>query len=185
MFPSDDGTGKPLALEISPLSSGFLMLHTINTTNQVIKTKATLNFEPLAATAYTKTDTYIAFSNNFALPPYSTGVVETKSCAVPPDAQFWSLTTLAHKRAAQTRVLDRPSVLLDSPDWAHPVIETVEKPPFVRFGSTKLTYECRFDNPSNRTIRRGDSYQSDEECLAVGYFFRATRPFACSDGYGP
>jgi hypothetical protein len=185
VFPSDDGTGKPLALELPPLSSGFIMLHTVNPTDAVIKTKASLSFEPLAAAQYTKTDTYVAFSNNFALPPYTTGVVETKSCAMPPDAQFWSFTTLAHKRAMRTRILDRPGVLLDSPDWAHPVIATMDAPPFVRFASTKLSYDCTFDNPSSRTIRRGNSYQTDEECLAVGYFFPATRPLACSDGYGP
>lgn len=185
VFPSDDGTGKPLALEIPPLSSGFLMLHTINTTNEVIKTKATVNFEPLDAAAYTTTDTYLTFSSNFALPPYSSGVVETKSCAVPPDAQFWSLTTLAHKRATSTRILDGTSPLVESPDWSHPVIATTDEPPFVTFASRKLTYACRFDNPLSRTVRRGDSYQTDEECLAVGYFFPATRPLACADGYGP
>lgn len=185
VFPSDDGTGKPLALEIPPLSSGYIMLHTVNTTNDVIKAEATLNFEPLEAAAYTKTDTYLGFSSGFALPPYSSGVVETKSCPVPPDAQFWSLTTLAHGRAVNTRILDGTSLLLDSSDWRHPVIETVERPPFVTFSSKKLTYACRFDNPSNRTIYRGDSYVVDEECLAVGYFFPATRPLACSEGFGP
>lgn len=185
VFPSDDGTGKPLALEIPPLSSGYIMLHTVNTTNDVIKTKATLNFEALDATTYTKTNTYIGFSSNFALPPYSAGVVETKSCTVPPDAQFWSLTTLTHSRAVNARILDGTSVLVDSPDWSRPVIETVEKPPFVNFASNKLTYACRFDNPTNRTIWRGESYQTDEECLAVGYYFPATRPFGCSNGFGP
>lgn len=185
VFPSDDGTGKPLALEIPPLSSGYIMLHTVNTTNDVIKTKATLNFEALDAAVYTKTDTYTTFSSNFVLPPYSTGVVETQSCTVPPDAQFWSLTTLTHSRAVNARILDGTSVLVDSPDWSRPVIETVEKPPFVTFASKKLTYACRFDNPTNRTIWRGESYQTDEECLAVGYYFPATRPFGCSNGFGP
>ncbi len=30
---------------------------------------------------------------------------------------------------------------------------------------------------------RGGSYQTDEQCVAVGYFFPATKPLQCRDGY--
>jgi hypothetical protein len=34
-------------------------------------------------------------------------------------------------------------------------------------------------------VLTGESYQSDEQCVAVGYFFPATRPLWCWDGFGP
>lgn len=184
-FPSDDGNGKPVALEIPPLSSGFILLHTVNTGNATIKTKAVLNFEPLDSPIYTKTDTYTAFTTDFSIPPFTNGFVERKSCTTPPDVEFWRLATLAHKQAVKTTVLDGANVLLESLDWAHPTAETRLAPPFHGFTSNKLTYACTYDNPLNRTIHRGDSYQTDEECLAVGYFFPATRPLKCYDGFGP
>jgi hypothetical protein len=184
-LPSDDGTGKPLALEIPPLSSGFLLLHTVNPTNEPITTSATVNFEPVASASYTKTDTYITYSKNFAIPPQTNGYVEAKSCPVPSGTRFWGLTTLTHKRAVGTQIADGADVVLDSLDWAHPATETLAAPPFRSFGSGKLTYACRWNNPSTRTIHRGDSYQTDEECLAVGYFFPATRPLQCYEGVGP
>jgi hypothetical protein len=184
-FPTDDGTGKPLALEIPPLSSGFLMLHTVNPTDEPITTSATLNVEPVATSSYTRTNTYVTYSKNFAIPPLTDGHVETKSCPTPPGAQFWGLTTLTHERAIQTQISDGADVVLDGFDWAHPATETLTTPPFRTFASGKLTYACRWNNRENRTIRRGDSYQSDEECLAVGYYFPATRPLQCYEGVGP
>ncbi len=183
-FPSDDGTGKPLALEIPPLSSGFILLHAVNTSGDVITTSAALNVEPVAGSVYTRTDTFTAYSKDFGIPPLATNFVETKSCTAPQGAQFWRLSTLAHKRAVETRILDGANLVLSSTDWAHPAAETLPLPPFRAFAN-KLQYACRYDNPENRTVFQGDSFQTDEECLAVGYYFPATRPLRCHNGSGP
>lgn len=185
-FPTDDGTGKPVALEIPPLSSGFIMLHAVNTGSEVVKTKASLVVEPLASPVYTKTDTFMAMTTQLAIPPLTNGVIDTHTCTLPaPDANFWWLSTYAHKRAVRTDVLDVRDPVLTSFDWSHPATETLAMPPFRRFGTGKLGYACTYDNPSTRTIRRGPSYQTDEECVAVGYFFPADRPYKCYDGIGP
>jgi len=45
-----------------------------------------------------------------------------------------------------------------------------------------LTYECSYDNTgtnANRTIQTGDSALDDEQCMAVGYYFPATKPGFC------
>jgi hypothetical protein len=160
-------------------------LHSVNTSTEVIKTRATLNVEALESPVYTKTDTYTAYSQSFSIPPTTSGFVESRSCTVPPDVRFWRLSTLAHKQAVATTVLDGTQPILESFDWAHPMAETLLAPPFLTFASTKLGYACSYDNPHNRTIHQGDSYQTDEECLAVGYFFPATRPLKCYNGIGP
>ncbi len=184
VFPSDDGTGKPLALEIAPLSSGFILLHANNTSTEVIKTHATVSFEPLDGRSYTKTDTFIAYSPTIAIPPLADWSVETKSCTTPPNTRFWWLSTLTHKRAQQTRILDGTNIVLDGFDWSHPAVESRMTPPYRTFAN-KLTYACAYKNPFNRTVYRGDSHQTDEECLAVGYFFPADRPLKCAGGSGP
>ena len=184
-FPSDDGTGKPVALEIPALSSGFILLHAHNTGAEVVKTKAKLVVEPLANAVYTKTDTYTTFRTQLAIPPQTNGAVETRSCATPPGAQFWWLSTLTHERGVRTDVFDDRDPVLTSLDWAHPATETLTQPPYRSFASGKLTYACTYDNPTTRTIRRGPSFQTDEECMAVGYFFPADRPYKCYDDFGP
>ena len=49
----------------------------------------------------------------------------------------------------------------------------------------RLSYSCTYSNPTNRTIRSGDSVSTDEECVAVGYFFPATSSFVCLNSLGP
>ena len=38
-------------------------------------------------------------------------------------------------------------------------------------------------DPRFITLRRGGSYQYEEQCIAVGYFFPATKPMQCRDGF--
>ena len=50
------------------------------------------------------------------------------------------------------------------------------------FATNQLTYECSYDNTgtnANRTIQTGDSALDDEQCMAVGYYFPATKPGFC------
>ena len=60
-FPSDDGNGSPLALEIAPLSSGYLVLRQKNATSEVQKARVTVNVEALAGGVYTKTETFTGY----------------------------------------------------------------------------------------------------------------------------
>jgi hypothetical protein len=184
-FPSDDGAGKPVALEIPPLSSGFILVHVVNTSNEVVTTKATLNVEALESAVYTKTATYTLMHTYFGIPPLADDFVVNETCDAPPDAKFWWLSTLTHGRAVEARIADGPTSVVRTLDWEHPEEETRSAPPFRTFTSGALTYACTYDNPLNRRIDRGSSYQQDEECLAVGYFFPATRPLECYDGVGP
>ena len=72
-----------------------------------------------------------------------------------------------------------------SSDWEHPGAKTWMSTPFYSFASGKLTYECTYNNTTNRTILTGDSAQTDEMCMAVGYFFPADNAKWCFDGQGP
>jgi hypothetical protein len=89
-----------------------------------------------------------------------------------------------HKQAVRIAVKDgmpmTGTTVFESTDWEHPGAKRWDGP-FHTFVSGKLTYECQYTNPSNRAIEDGDSAQTDEMCMASGYFFPATQPMFCYD----
>lgn len=182
-LPADDGAGHPLAMEIPPNSAGFLMIHHDNTSDQVVSTNVRVNAEGLGSPIYTPTDTFTTYSSDIAIPPQTFGHIVSRSCLVPSGARFWRWSMRTHKRATQAMVVDLHTSLYESLDWEHPGASLWPTPPFQSFGSPRVTYLCSYDNATNRTIRTGPSQQTDEQCMAVGYFFPATGPVACIDGF--
>ena len=77
-------------------------------------------------------------------------------------------------------------------DWNHPGASTWTAPPFFTFTTTgtlpntnRLGYTCIYSNPTNRTIRAGDSVSTDEEVQVVGYFFGAGPSLVCLNSLSP
>jgi hypothetical protein len=182
-LPADDGEGKPLAMELAPNQSGFIQLHYNNRGDTTIKAQVTVNGYALAeSVAYTRTAAFVTYNDKISIPPMATGDIEAMTCNVPATSKFWMMSTHSHKQSVRTAVLDgmpgTGTKVFESTDWEHPG-ESRWDGPFHTFQSGKLTYECEYNNPYNRTITDGDSAQSDEMCMASGYFFPATRPVFC------
>jgi hypothetical protein len=182
-LPSDDGEGKPLAMEIAPTQSGFVQLHYNNRSDTTLKARAVINGYALAeGVAYTRTAAFVTYNDKISIPPLATGDIEAQTCNVPTTSKFWMMTTHSHKQSVRTAVLDgmpgTGTKVFESTDWEHPG-ESRWDGPFQTFQTGKLTYECEYNNPYNRTITDGDSAQVDEMCMASGYFFPATRPVFC------
>lgn len=182
-LPDDDGAGRPLAMVIPPGSSGFLLMHHHNTTPDVQKGQVTVNFEALDSPVYTRTETFMSTMGSITVPPHTSDVVQSRTCDVPPDASFWSLTTHTHRFAKRSSVQEDTDVVFQTTDWANPGTVTWPTPPFRQFTSGRVTTTCTYDNPNGYTLRAGGSYQSEEQCVAVGYFFPATKPLQCRDGF--
>jgi hypothetical protein len=182
-FPIDDGAGHPVAMELPAISAGVLMMHFKNETGASVTSGVTLNVEALDQPIYTPTSTLLSYDSTIAVPPFTTGHVETTSCAVPAGVQFWSLSTFAHKQAVTTRVRDAAEILFESFDWANPGASVASAPPFRSFASGTFTHACTYDNPTSRTLLTGPSQQTDENCLGIGYFFPATAPRLCYNGF--
>jgi hypothetical protein len=186
-LPDDDGEGKPLAIDIAGNQAGFIQMHYNNRTDQVIKAHVVVNAWALKEnTEYTKTAAFVTFNGNISIPPNPEPKplhLEAQTCGVPTTSKFWMMTTHAHKQARYTRVRNgMPMVgdkVFESADWEHPGAKRWDAAPFFTFDSGKLTYECEYRNTTNRTIQDGDSAQTDEMCMASGYFFPATRPVFC------
>jgi Copper type II ascorbate-dependent monooxygenase, C-terminal domain len=183
LLPTDDGAGKPLAIEIGAGQAGFIQMHYNNRTDQTIQAHVKLAGYALGeGVAFTKTAAFVTYNGEINIPAQTTGDVEAKTCSVPQGVKFWMMSTHSHKQSVRTVVKDgqptNGSIIFESTDWEHPGAKRWDQP-FYSFNTNKLTYECTYNNPTNRTIRTGDSAQTDEMCMASGYFFPATRPMFC------
>lgn len=196
-LPTDDGEGKPLAQVIPANTAGFLQMHYLNATDEILSVNVTVNAEALAAdAAYTSTAAYITYNAglsikptapNGGVPSIENGGIATKTCNTPPNTKFWMMSTHAHKQAIHTEVKNgmpaSTAVAFESDDWEHPIAQTWMSAPFYTFndpsGPNRLTYTCTYQNDTNRTITSGDSAQTDEMCMATGYMFPATQPTFC------
>jgi hypothetical protein len=190
-MPSDDGSGKPLAMELGPGTPAVLMIHVFNTTDDPIQAQVTVEVEAYpAGTAYTKTATFSTYNGQVSIPAGAVGDVEQQVCTTPTGVKFWRLSTRAHKRAKQTEIKDGASSLFTSTDWARPGAASFAAPAFVTFAPDaqnegSLTFACTYDNPGNLNVFDGPSESVDEECMAIGYFFPADNAQFCYDGSGP
>jgi len=181
-LPADDGTGKPLAQELKANGSAFVQMHYLNATDQPLTAHVVIDaFALVAGVAYTSTSPLVTYNGHISIPPNTNDVVVSQSCSTPTDAQFWLMSTHAHKQAVKTRILDGADMVFESTDWEHPGFQ--EMSPFYTFATNKLTYECTYDNPTNRTITDGESADTDEMCMATGYFFPATKPVFCYNNF--
>jgi hypothetical protein len=180
-LPSDDGTGKPLAMEIGANQPGFIQMHYNNRSDQVIKAHVVVTADALPDGAvYTRTAAYVTYNGEINIPAGAIGSVASMSCNVPSTSKFWVMTTHAHKQATHTAVKDGATIVFESSDWEHPGTKQWDTA-FYTFASGKLTYECTYNNPRTYPIMDGDSAQYNEMCMASGYFFPATKPVFCYD----
>ena len=187
-LPPDDGTGKPLAQKIAANSAGYLQMHYLNTTDTALTVHVDLQAFALAANAtFTQTDAYVTYNYDLSIPPHASalntppdqGSIWTASCPTPPGVKFWSLSTHSHKQSVETEVLDGSSMLVQSMDWQHPAIQLWPATPFYAFTSNTLTWTCKYANTGSNaanTITSGQSAQTNEMCMAAGYFFPSTGP---------
>jgi hypothetical protein len=183
-LPPDDGTGTPVGMDVAPGQAAMLEVHYLNSTDDPITSKVTVNAEAYdAGVATTKTFAYITYDGRIRIPANATGHTESVSCDIPAGGKVWLMSTHAHKRATRTRVLDgnanSTSVVFQSTDWEHPGVEKWMTAPFYSFSTGRLTSECTWNNPTNTQISDGSSAATEEMCMAAGYIFPATKPTIC------
>ncbi|MDX2091461.1 MAG: hypothetical protein SFX73_26610 [Kofleriaceae bacterium] len=188
-LPDDDGTGLPLGQLIPAGTFGYLEMHYLNATDAAIQAHVEVTAEALAAGApYTQTAAFVTYNNDISIDPGATGDLESMSCATPVNAKFWTMSTHAHKQAVLTQVKDGASVVFSSDDWEHPGSKNWMETPFYSFASGRITYECTYDNVGDnkdRTVESGSSADTNEMCMATGYYFPATKPLLCINSLGP
>ena len=192
VLPPDDGAGTPVGQIIKVGQSGFIQMHYLNASDNVIHAHVELNAYAYADTVrVTPAAPFVTYYTAINLAPGS--VVAPKpgmvsgSCTVAADAKFYVMSTHTHKQGVHTFVNDGAATVFDSTSWEHPGEQTWNAPAFFSFTSGKLNYQCEYKNPTNRLIQTGDSAATDELCMAIGYFFPAIggKGHLCIDSYTP
>ena len=179
-LPADDGNGKPLAQLIQPNTPGQIQMHYLNATDQTLTAHVHLAAYALPTNAaYTQTDAYITYNQDISIPPNAMNLAISASCPVPSGVKFWSMSTHSHKQSVGTQVMDGTNMIFQSTDWEHPGQKVWDSNPFYTFTQPNLTWTCTYTNTgdnSTRTVTAGPSAQTNEMCMAVGYFFPSTGP---------
>lgn len=183
-LPTDDGAGLPLAFELQSNQPIAIEMYVVNTTGGSVTTSAVLRADLLPdGTQFSPTASYTTSNLNLSLPPMSTSTF-TYTCPVPAGVRFWWLSTRTHRFATSASISDNTTQLVQSTDWEHPQILEPAQPGY-QFSGSGLTYSCAYLNPTGQTIHTGLSESSDEVCIAIGFFYPATRPSICLNNVGP
>ncbi len=185
VMPQDDGTGKPLGMNVPANQPAYLQIHYLNATDADVTAPVTLDAYAYApGTQYTPTAAFVTYNSKINIPAHAVGHVESQTCATPAGATFWTVSTHAHKQAVATDLKDGSSMVFSSTDWEHPGVKSWAATPFYKFASNSMTYECTYDNTgdnANNVVKSGASAATNEMCMGTGYFFPASTAKFCID----
>ena len=179
--PANDGTGRPVAIEWLAGQPLFIQIVAPNVTDQPINASAAIGAQALpVATLYTRTDTFFTFNGNINIAAMSSGSA-TQACDVPAGVKFWHFTTHTHGFATSATLSTFPSLqtLVVTSDWENPAIQEFPVAPFFDFAGEKLRYSCNYTNNGTTPVQTGSDELNDENCVAISYFFPATKPRLC------
>jgi hypothetical protein len=160
------GVGMHLA-EDQPV---MLQMHYFNTTAQTLRPVITIDIETYPpGTSFQPAGPFITFHNQIHVEPHSTGYAEGH-CNVPAGAKFFTMSTHSHRFTTSAEVWDGDRQLVFTDDWEHPEQVWWPEAPFQEF-SGALRYRCDYENDTDTDVTTGSSAETDEMCMAVGYYF--------------
>jgi hypothetical protein len=186
VFPSSDGNGNPVALEIAAGQPAFLQIYLVNGSTQALSPSISITADALdPQQTYTKTAAYLTTNSTVDIPAGTLGYPVQNTCAVPANVKFWWLSTRTHHFAMQSKISDGSTDLIVSNDWADPSVALFPAPSFYQF-TNGLTYACTYNNAGGDRVLFGDSESTNELCMGIGYFFPANAGGkTCTNNSGP
>jgi hypothetical protein len=169
------GTALPLVAN-QPL---YFNMHYINATSADMVVNVSLDVDSAIGT-YQKVGAYVTYNTQISIPPGGQQTV-MGNCDVPAGAQFFTMSTHSHKRTVDAQATKSTGeMLVHTTDWAHAAIGHWDAPSFLTFGpNDQLHYQCSYQNDTTNTITVGESAETNEMCMAVGYYFPAATDTFC------
>jgi hypothetical protein len=161
----------------------YIQMHYLNTTDADLKVHVELTAQAYeAGVEYIPAAAYVTYNTQINLKDGDENKTFGGTCPVPAGAKFFTLSTHAHKQATHTQVEDAVApaakMVFQSDNWEHPGTTDWLNNNYT-FESNKLKYSCTYTNHSGHDITEGQSAQTDEMCMAVGYFYPATKHKFC------
>ena len=188
VFPTNDGAGRPVGLIVPPDQNAYLALVVSNPTDQPIMAQAEIHGDQYPfGTLVTPASPLLVYNGVISLPPGSFDI-EIQSCAMPPDATFFWISTYAHRQMVRSSVRDgidgtyQGPPIFEATDFANPGVRQWTAPPFFRLTSGVMTYQFDYVNPRNITIVEGPSYAVNEVGAVLSYYFPGRSPTLCFNG---
>ena len=173
-FALPDGVGMTVGAD----QKVVIQMHYLNASDDALDAHVTINGHTHEAGAsYDETHAYVTYNDQIEIGAGQEGAAGG-SCAVPEGARFITMSTHSHKFTTRAQVLDGSNMLVDTADWDHPAVATWMQTPHYQF-SGNLTYRCEYFNGSNAPVSDGDSADTDEMCMAIGYFVGGDGPIGC------
>lgn len=173
-----------VAMQLRGRQPLMLQLHYLNASKEPMEAKAKLSLVR-ATGSFERASLFATYNTQIAVPPHGSQEV-SGACAPPPGAQFFRMTTHAHKlmtfaRVDRQRGTELADELVYNTDWEHP--ETVTwAPPYLTFAADeRLHYACGYQNGGDAVVREGQSAATNEMCMAIGYYFPSSRASICFD----
>jgi hypothetical protein len=166
-------------------------MHYINTGTEELRARVTLNLE-FAEGTFERAASLVTFNYQISIPPRTgtTNGTQTVSglCTPPAGANFFLMSTHTHKQGILAQVRRNSATgeeLVRTEDWEHPTAGRWDAPNFLTFAAgEQLYYSCTYENPTTNRITVGTSAETDEMCMAIGYYFPAVSNFSCLGGFG-
>jgi len=169
-----------VGMEINAQQHLYVQMHYLNTTNTDLKVHVTINGWTYKPTdTYMKAAAFVTFYTGINIPAGIGQTYDTQqiTCSnTPVGVKFFAMSTHSHRRSTETMVYDNGQQILDSTNWEHPVIKNFQTDaPTWNYYEFKgqLSYRCTYKNDLAKAVHTGDSADTDEMCMAVGYFFPA------------
>ncbi len=153
-------------------------MHYLNASAEPLDVHVTVNVETYApGEEYTPAAAFVTYNTQIDVPPKGKQTVEG-TCDVPAGARFFALSTHSHRYTKRATISDGDRPLVETTDWEHPATGDY-RAPFLELATGKLSYRCDYENPTDAAITVGESATKNEMCMAVGYFFPATKSGFC------
>ncbi len=172
-----DGVGMPL-----PASTQIILnMHFINVGTSDLQPQVKVNLLRARNLQYTA-GAMVSFNSQIDVPAASAGVPGTQTvqgtCSVPAGSNFFAFgaITNSHGTAADVNVV-REGVttnIVHTTDWQNPDVAVWPVAPFfASYEGESFTYSCSYSNPGTQPVTVGETAQTNEKCMSVGYYFPA------------
>ncbi len=179
-----DGVGVAL-----PASTQIILnMHFANLGTSSLQPQVKVNFLRARNLQYTAGE-MVSFNTQIDVPAASGGdawrtQTVQGTCSVPAGANFFAFGAITNSHATTADVNFASggvtTNIVHTTDWQNPDVGVwLASPFFATYDGDAFTYSCSYSNPGTQPVTVGETAQSNEKCLSVGYYFPASTTASC------
>jgi hypothetical protein len=181
-FPMPNG----VAMTLGPRERIKFDTHYLNSGPQPVTVKIAVNLYFTSGTTQ-EAQALVSFHLGIRVPANGGTQTVSETCTPGAGARFFSMSTHTHQHATQAllrRQNGSPAeIFVQTDDWQRPDEKRWLVEPFATFAAgEKFVYSCSYRNPLQGVMTVGTAFSSNEQCMAITYFFPASAAGSCAGG---